>query len=164
MSKGLFFLILWGLAMPAVPNVALDELKMLLNKKQEQQTLAQSRSKKIQEFRKQYSFIFIYRSTCPHCHQFAPVLYDFTSYYHIPVQAYSLDGQPLEGFDATSLTPELFQTLYVSGGYKPVVPALYLIHRPTTQAYAVLFGEAQPAQLAKRVDELMSHLEEQFHD
>jgi type-F conjugative transfer system pilin assembly thiol-disulfide isomerase TrbB len=164
MSKGLFFAIIFALTTHATANVAVDELSMLLNKKEQQHALEHSNNKKIKELREQYSFIFIYRSTCPHCHQFAPVLSDFVSYFKIPIQSYSLDGQPLNGFESTQLTPELFQTLYVSGGYKPVVPALYLIHRPTNQAYAVLFGEAEPFQLAKRVDELMSHLDEQFHD
>lgn len=145
-------------------NVALDELNQILSKKQEHKAYVRAQHKKIQELREAYYFIFIYRSTCPHCHQFAPVLKDFVSHFHIPVEAYSLDGEPLDGFDAASLSPELFQTLYVSGDYKPVVPALYLVNRPTNQAYAVLFGEAEPAQLAKRVDELMTHLEEKFHD
>ncbi|WP_328585588.1 conjugal transfer protein TraF, partial [Legionella bozemanae] len=55
--------------------------------------------------------MFIYRSTCPHCHQFAPILRDFASSFHIPVEAYSLDGESLDGFDSANLTPELFQTL-----------------------------------------------------
>lgn len=164
MKQRLLFVILYFLTTHAFANVALDELTMLLHQKETKQAWDSTRNKRIQELREEYYFIFVYRSTCPHCHQFAPVLKDFTSYYNIPVQAYSLDNESLEGFDSANLTPELFQTLYVSGGYKPVVPALYLVNRPTNQAYPVLFGEAQPAQLARRVDELMSHLEEKFHD
>lgn len=164
MKQRLVIVILYFLTTHAFANVALDELTTLLNKKQEQYALDNLRKKRIQALRDQYYFIFVYRSTCPHCHQFAPILKDFTSYFNIPIQAYSLDGESLAGFDALNLTPELFLTLYVSGEYKPVVPALYLVNRPTNQAYAVLFGEAQPAQLASRVDELMSHMEEKFHD
>lgn len=164
MKKGLLILVLLILTPYAFANVALDELNQLLSKKEEQQTALKANNKRIQELREQYYFIFVYRSTCPHCHQFAPILRDFTSFFNIPVEAYSLDGESLEGFDSATLTPELFQTLYVSGEYKPVVPALYLVNRTMNQAYAVLFGEAQPAQLAARVEELMSHLEEKFHD
>ncbi|KTC69795.1 putative conjugative transfer protein TrbB [Legionella birminghamensis] len=164
MKKGIWFVLLSILTMPVFANVALDELNALLNKKQAQYELDSTRKKRLDELREAYYFIFIYRSTCPHCHQFAPILKDFTAYFNIPVEAYSLDGESLEGFDASNLTPQLFQNLYVSGEYKPVVPALYLVNRPTNQAYAVLFGEAQPAQLAKRVDELLTHLEETYHD
>lgn len=164
MKKGWLILVFLIITPCAFANVALDELNHLLSKKQEQQVVVKTNNKRIQELREQYYFIFVYRSTCPHCHQFAPILRDFTSFFKIPVEAYSLDGEPLSGFDSATLTPELFQTLYVSGEYKPVVPALYLVNRTLNQAYAVLFGEAQPAQLAARVDELMSHLEEKFHD
>lgn len=164
MKKGLLILVFLILAPFSFANVALDELNLMLSKKQEQQVALKANNKRIEELREQYYFIFVYRSTCPHCHQFAPILRDFTSFFKIPVEAYSLDGEPLAGFDSATLSPELFQTLYVSGEYKPVVPALYLVNRTMNQAYAVLFGEAQPAQLAARVDELMSHLEEKFHD
>ena len=83
---------------------------------------------------------------------------------NIRVRAFSLDNESLDGFDATPLTPELFQTFYVAGGYKPTVPALFLVNRHTLEAYAVLFGEATPYQLAKRVHELKQHIEEKFHD
>ncbi|HHU0006909.1 type-F conjugative transfer system pilin assembly thiol-disulfide isomerase TrbB [Legionella pneumophila serogroup 1] len=164
MKKRFFLIVLLLFSTHSFANVALDELTQLLNKKQEQEELARTKNKRISALSEQHYFIFIYRSTCPHCHQFAPILRDFASSFHIPVEAYSLDGESLDGFDSANLTPELFQTLYVSGEYKPVVPALYLVNRPTNQAYAVLFGEAEPAQLANRVDELMTHLEEKFHD
>lgn len=164
MKKGLLILMLCILTTHSFANVALDELNMLLSKKQEQYASNNVKNKRIKELRDNHYFIFVYRSSCPHCHQLAPVLKDFTSYFNLPVESYSLDGESLNGFDSSNLTPEMFQTLYVSGDYKPVVPALYLVNRPTNQAYAVLFGEAQPVQLAQRVDELMSHLEEKYHE
>lgn len=144
-------------------NPALDSLHRLLIKKEAGMQKDASSQKEVKDLSKNYYFAFIYRSTCPHCHQFAPTLKDFSQTFHIKVRAYSLDNAPLDGFSGAPLTPELFQTFYVGGGYKPTVPALFLINRHTKEAYAVLFGEASPYQLAKRVHELKQHIEEKFH-
>ena len=155
----LFFLIQTSYA-----NVAVDELNTLLLKKESPKSTTQKPRVENKDFSDNYYFVFIYRSTCPHCHKFAPILKDFATTFHLKVRAYSLDNESLEGFSAHSLTPELFQTFYVSGGYKPTVPALFLVNRHTLDAYAVLFGKASPYQLARRVNELKQHIEEKFHD
>jgi type-F conjugative transfer system pilin assembly thiol-disulfide isomerase TrbB len=145
-------------------NVAVDELNALILKKQATKATDQKAHPEIKDLSSNYYFAFIYRSTCPHCKKFSPVLKDFSGTFHIKVRAFSLDNESLDGFDALPLTPELFQTFYVAGGYKPTVPALFLVNRHTLEAYAVLFGEATPYQLAKRVHELKQHIEEKFHD
>ncbi|MCW8400507.1 type-F conjugative transfer system pilin assembly thiol-disulfide isomerase TrbB [Legionella sp. PATHC038] len=145
-------------------NKAVDELNAMLVKKQAPKTNVASQSSEIRDLSENYYFVFIYRSTCPHCHKFAPILKDFSNTFHIKVQGYSLDSESLEGFDGKPLTPELFQTFYVDGGFKATVPALFLVNRHTKEAYAVLFGEASPYQLARRVHELKQHIEERFHE
>lgn len=159
--RTLFLLLQLGLQV-TYANVAVDELNALILKKQA--ATAQKAHPEIKDLSSNYYFAFIYRSTCPHCKKFAPVLKDFSDTFHIKVRAFSLDNESLDLFDATPLTPELFQTFYVAGGYKPTVPALFLVNRHTLEAYAVLFGEATPYQLAKRVHELKQHIEEKFHD
>lgn len=154
---GLFNQSLWA-------NPALKELDALLADKTKRQLEQQKLEQKVQELQEQYYFIFIYRSTCPHCHQFAPVVKDFSETFHLPLHAYSLDGEPLNGLSATPMPSSLFKTLYLSGGYKPSVPALYLVHKDTNEAYAVLFGEAQPVELAKRMDTLLRHIQEKYRD
>ncbi|HHF0526725.1 TPA: type-F conjugative transfer system pilin assembly thiol-disulfide isomerase TrbB [Legionella anisa] len=152
------------IAKPLEANVAVDELNALILKKQAPKAVIQKENAEIKDLSSNYYFAFIYRSTCPHCKKFSPILKDFSDTFHIKVRAFSLDNEPLDGFDTTPLTPELFQTFYVEGRYKPTVPALFLVNRHTLEAYAVLFGEATPYQLAKRVHELKQHIEEKFHD
>lgn len=158
------FLLLLFLIQPLHANVAVDELNALILKKQTPKPAAQKEHPEIKDLASNYYFAFIYRSSCPHCKKFSPVLKDFSDTFHIKVRAFSLDNESLDGFDATPLTSELFQTFYVAGGYKPSVPALFLVNRHTLEAYAVLFGEATPYQLARRVHELKQHIEEKFHD
>lgn len=160
----ILFLMLLFLNHPLHANVAVDELNTLILKKQAPKSTTHKANPEIKDLSSNYYFAFIYRSSCPHCKKFSPVLKDFSGSFHIKVRAFSLDNESLDGFDATPLTPELFQTFYVAGGYKPTVPALFLVNRHTLEAYAVLFGEATPFQLAKRVHELKQHIEEKFHD
>ncbi|MCF6768410.1 conjugal transfer protein TraF [Thiotrichales bacterium 19S11-10] len=107
-----------------------------------------------------YVFIFFYRSTCPHCHQLAPVLKDFANYYQVKVISYSTDGGELDGFKGKKMTSKNYQDYFLAGGFQAVVPALFLQNKYTDQAYPVLFGEAEPYQLAQRMAELLSHIKE----
>ncbi len=145
-------------------NVAVDELNHLLEKNKAraayQVTTPSSMVKNIED---NYTFVFIYKGSCPHCHNFAPILKDFTDSFHFKVAAYSLDNEPLPEFPGAKLTPELFQAFFVAGGYKPAVPALFMVNRHTGDAYAVMFGEAHDYELANRVSELMKHIEEKYH-
>ncbi|MBA2650230.1 MAG: type-F conjugative transfer system pilin assembly thiol-disulfide isomerase TrbB [Legionella sp.] len=157
-------LLLLSLIQTSHANVAVEELNALLLKKETFKSMVQTSNPEIKDLSDNYYFVFIYRSNCPHCHKFAPILKDFSGSFHIKVHSYSLDSTPINGFGANPLTPELFQALYVSGGFKPAVPALFLVNRHTLEAYAVLFGEASPYQLARRVHELKQHIEEKFHE
>ena len=144
-------------------NEAINSLNALLEKKEQIQHHKIEASKEIKDLSENYYFVFMYKSTCPHCHQFAPILKDFSDAFQIGVKSYSLDGAPLNEFYGKPLTASIFQTFYVGGGYKPTVPALFLVNRHTKEAYAVLFGEANAYQLARRVHELKKHIEEKFH-
>lgn len=144
-------------------NIALDELNTLLAKKEKLTHVEKKNRDEIKDLSDNYYFVFVYKSTCPHCHKFAPILSDFSKSFHIKVTSYTLDGEPLDDFDGKPLTPSIFQSFYVDGGYKPTVPALFLVNRHTKEGYAVLFGEATPYQLAHRVYELKKHIAERFH-
>lgn len=143
-------------------NVAVDELNTLLA--HQTGIHGEKPSPELRDLTDNYYLLFIYRSDCPHCHQFAPVLADFAQTFKVNVEAYSVDGKPLAGFAANRLSPELFHTLYLNGGFKTAVPALFLVNRHTLQTYAVLFGDASPYELAARFHELMQHIKEQFND
>lgn len=159
----LIVLLMWTQVMHA--NVAVTQLNALLLEKEAAQTkTTTSPSAQVKHLADNYYFVFIYRATCPHCHQFAPVLKDFSDTFQVNVKSYSLDGEAMDAFESQPLSPELFRTFYVLGGYKATVPALFLVNRHTLEAYAVLFGEATPYQLSRRVTELMQHIEEKFHD
>ena len=164
LRRGVLWTMLVMLNASAMANQALDELNTLLAKKQTSTALAKPKvTSEIKNLSDNYYFVFIYKGTCPHCHNFAPILSDFAKTFNVQVQSYSMDAAPLDEFQGEPLTPELFQTFYVNSGYKPSVPALFLVNRHTADAYAVLFGEAEDYELARRVHELVKHIEEKYH-
>ena len=159
----MIFILFW--AHSSFANGTVDELNALLSKKERAlHPINQAVEASQNHLSEHYYFVFIYKGSCPHCHQFAPVLKDFADNFHMHVKAYRLDNDELPDFKAEPLTPELFQSLYVAGAYKPTVPALFLVNRHTGDTFAVLFGEAKPYELANRMSELMKHIEDKYHD
>lgn len=165
--RNILILLFWLFVQAVHANVAVDELNALIAQKEKgtRATLNEKSSDEmIKNIKENYYFVFIYKGSCPHCHKLAPVLKDFTSTFNFEVTAYSLDNQPLPEFTGTPLTPELFNTFFLTPGYKPQVPALFLVNRHTQDAFAVLFGEAKSYELATRINELMAHIEERYRD
>src|SRR4051812_9404389 len=93
-------------------NVALDELNQHSAMKTQVEAKAKPPSPLLKELSENYYFVFIYRGSCPHCHQFIPVLQDFSYTFHVAIEAYSIDGGTLDGIKGKPLTPKLFQTFY----------------------------------------------------
>lgn len=164
MKSRFFLLLLLFLCKSSFANVAVDELHDLLAQKEKKERLFKESDSRLRELQDNYTFVFIFRSTCPHCQQFAPILKDFAAHFKVELESYSIDGKSLPDLEGTPLTPQLFQTFYVQGQFQPVVPALFLVNRHTLEAYAVLFGEATPYQLVLRIEELLKHIEEKFHE
>lgn len=152
------FIILLMFSCQCVANVAIDEINQIIEAKSINKK--QMVSKRSDIFLRDYEFIFVFRSTCPHCHKFAPVLKDFSDTFSIKVNAYSFDGPDIKGFKSNPLSKDLLQALFLDAGFKTVVPALYLINKETQETYPVLFGEATPAQLAIRISQLMQKIKE----
>ncbi len=157
----LLMTILWVL--PCMANQALDaiqEIAKIREAKSNPNSVQDGKAKMLSE---NYYFVYIFKETCPHCKKFTPVLKSFADEFHVNVESYSFDGGPALEFNAKPITSELFKTFYVDGNYKPSVPALFLVNNHTHEAYAVLFGEAEPYELSQRVDKLLEHIEERFH-
>ena len=152
---------LWVL--PCMANQALDAIQEIAKIREAKSNLNSAQDGKAKMLSENYYFVYIFKETCPHCKKFTPVLKSFADEFHVHVESYRFDGGPALEFNAKPLTPELFKTFYVDGNYKPSVPALFLVNNHTHEAYAVLFGEAEPYELSQRVDKLLEHIEERFH-
>jgi len=147
-----------------MPSRQIDSLLNQANgeRKANQVSLQSGRtlSPDLQNLQQNFKLVLFFRSTCPHCHHFVPVLKDFVNYYHLRLSAYSTDGPSIDGIQSQKMSANEYKDYFVQGGFRAVVPALFLQNIHTGQTYAVLFGEATPGQLALRMNQLLKHIQE----
>lgn len=111
----------------------------------ETQQLA-DRSRSIASLGRDHVLLFFFRSDCPYCHAFAPVLESFQTRHGIRVEAVSLDGGALPGFAATRRDNGIAAALRVAQ-----VPAVYLAQPFTGRIVPIGFGVLSESQLLERI-------------
>lgn len=93
-----------------------------------------------------HGLLFIFRSDCPYCHRFAPILKRFEQEFGMTVFAVSLDGRGLPEYPNPQLDNGIATRLNAS-----VVPALYLTAPAKRQIRPVGFGVMAMTELVERV-------------
>jgi len=91
-------------------------------------------------------FIFFFRSDCPFCHKFAPVLKKFSEHFGFTIIPVSLDGGGIPDFPYPKQNYDLGRKLNVS-----VVPALFLVQPETNKVATVGYGYSDWSELVSRV-------------
>lgn len=104
------------------------------------------RSRSVAQLGKDHVLFFFYRSDCPYCHAFAPVLEAFQSRHGIQVVAISIDGGPMPGFPSARRDNGIATTLQVTQ-----VPAVFLAQPFTGQITPIGFGVLSETQLLERI-------------
>ena len=93
-----------------------------------------------------HGLIFVFRSDCPFCHRFAPILKRFEQDYGMTVLAISLDGGPLP--DYSDARPDNGMAARLNA---TAVPALYLTAPARREIRPVGFGLMSMSDLLERV-------------
>lgn len=76
----------------------------------------------------EYGLAFIFSSTCPYCHQFAPTLQAFAKQTGLPVYAFSMDGRGLPQYpQPLTATKDILMTFYQTSS-NATYPALFLVN------------------------------------
>ena len=93
-----------------------------------------------------YGLIFYFRSDCPYCHQYAPIVKRFAEKYDFSVLAISLDGAGLPEYPNPKYSPKMAQKLGVE-----VVPAVYLVNPSENKVITVGYGLSDFETLGNKV-------------
>ena len=93
-----------------------------------------------------HGLVFIFRSDCPYCHRFAPILKRFEQEFGMTVFPVSLDGRGLPEYPNPQLDNGIATRLNAS-----VVPALYLTVPSKRQIRPVGFGVMAMTELLERI-------------
>jgi len=89
---------------------------------------------------------FLFRSDCPYCQQFAPLLQRFEQKFGLPVFAISLDGGTLPEFPRARIDNGIAATLNVAQ-----VPALFLASPRTNVITPIGYGVLSETELLERL-------------
>ena len=111
-----------------------------------EQTQQAGRSRAIADLGADHVLFFFYRSDCPYCHAFAPILAAFQARHGIQVVAVSMDGGPMPGFPEARPDNGIATTLKVTQ-----VPAIFLAQPFTGRITPIGFGVLSESQLLERL-------------
>jgi conjugal transfer pilus assembly protein TraF len=93
-----------------------------------------------------HGLIFIFRSDCPYCHRFAPILKRFEQEFGLLVLPVSLDGSGLPEYPSPQMDNGIATRLNAS-----VVPALYLTAPSKREIRPIGFGVIALTDLVERI-------------
>lgn len=103
--------------------------------------------------------VFFYRSTCPYCQRFSPIVRDFSEHYHLLVNAITTDGVVLPEFPNSSNDQGQARALNVAAE-----PALFIFNKITHKAYPIAFGLTSEAEIKRNIKNVITHFEGDVHD
>lgn len=104
------------------------------------------RSTSVESLGRDHVLFFFYRSDCPYCHAFAPILKAFEARYGVQVVAIGLDGGLLPSFPQARQDNGIAIALQVSQ-----VPAVFLAQPASGTITPIGFGVLSESQLLERI-------------
>lgn len=137
-------------------NVVTNDINRIMHKNSNLEILSSADNKNNEKFsdfdavNQFYALIVFYRSSCPHCQRFIPVLAKFGNDAGFKIYAYSTDGQSLPALqDTMPMTPEIQKAFFDSPNIE--VPSLFIINTKTMQTYLIDRGEMDYMALMNRI-------------
>mgnify|MGYP006420895645 CR=1 FL=1 len=135
-------------------NITAGQITALID---QQQTPAKTERTPMAALRKTYAVVLFYRSGCPHCQRFDPIVSALTHRDHLTTYAYTTDGRDLPSFPHSLMaTPPVLSAFF--GGRERVVPAVFLVNLHTLASYPVSVGEMSYAAFDRKLHQVASRL------
>lgn len=111
---------------------------------QDQSKMAEDQA--IRQLAKTGGLFFFYRSSCPYCIRFAPIVRDFVDTYQIPIVAITTDGKALPEFPDSVVDQGQSAKFHLE-----VEPALFAVNPYNHQAYPVAYGLTSLVEIKRRI-------------
>lgn len=129
-------------------NAAYRELR---RKEEEKQLNA-----KLKFLSKHYGLFFVFKSSCPYCHRFAPIVKEFASTFGFEVKAISADGGVINDFKNASRDNGALKVINPQGVY----PALFLANPKTMQIIPIAWGMVSITELKENCRYILTMMEQ----
>lgn len=108
----------------------------------------------IQALAKEYGLFFFFSGHCEYCHQFAPMVKQFSEQYGWEVLPISVDGGQLELFPHAQPNNGLFEQ-WQPGDQGQIMPALFAVNPNTGHVIPIAFGMTSIDQMETRIMSLV---------
>jgi conjugal transfer pilus assembly protein TraF len=108
----------------------------------------------LQSLSERYGLFFVYRSTCPYCHKYSPIIKNFGELYNIDIVAVTADNQSIEGWENNTIHD--ISALSKMGIEIKAVPATILYDNQEKKVMTVGFGILSRTDLENRIYALTS--------
>jgi conjugal transfer pilus assembly protein TraF len=125
-----------------------------LAKQVEYDTHHREEEKMLRQFAKQYPLYFFYKSTCPYCQRFAPILKDFAQHEGFFILPITMDGIALKEFPDSYVDQGESRTYQVT-----VEPTVFAVNPVTRQAIRVSTGLVSEEEMKKNIIAVLTHFE-----
>ena len=103
-------------------------------------------------FAKHTGLFFFYRSTCPYCQRFAPIVKHFAESYGITVIPITMDGIPLPEFPDSHADTGQAKKFHVT-----VEPSLFAVDPYTQKAFPVAYGLTSETELRENIYKIITN-------
>ena len=107
---------------------------------------ASARTASVARLAQTHALFFFFRSDCPYCHQFGPVLKEFEAKFGLKIVAISVDGGGLPSFPTFKVDNGIARTLAVRQ-----VPALFLAQPKSGKIMPIGYGVLSESELLDRI-------------
>ena len=105
-----------------------------------------------------HRLLFFFASTCPYCHQFAPIMKNVAKRFNAKISAYSFDDKALTAFPDFKVPPiELVTAAFQNR--EITCPALFILNEETKGIYPVSFGFLDSIELTERLNIVKTKIE-----
>jgi conjugal transfer pilus assembly protein TraF len=97
-----------------------------------------------------YGLFFVYKSTCPYCHQYSPILKEFSTVYNIDILPITLDGISIKEWEGNTIKD---LSVLKKLGLEDIsqVPATVLFDNQTKEVLPVGYGILSISDLEDRI-------------
>lgn len=116
-----------------------------------QEKISKEKDAAIELFKQQYGLFFFYKSTCPYCQRFAPILSSFAARNGITIIPITLDGISLPSFPHSKTDTGQAQQFHVA-----MTPALFAVNPYTQKAFPVAYGLTSETELRDNIYKIMT--------
>lgn len=110
----------------------------------------------IQKLARESGLFFFYRSSCPYCQRFAPIVRNFALQYGLTIIPITTDGKMLPEFPNSKI--DQGQAARFNVTYEP---ALFAVNPHTSQAYPISYGLVSEQELRTRILSIARDFKEQ---